>query len=140
MPTYITLAKWTDQGIRNIKDTVTRTEQVRAAAEKARRPAARGLVDSGRLRCRHRLGVAGRRVGQRRVADAGHGRPCPHRDDAGLHTGGDAADHPEAALSQRSGTTAVASTAGPPWAPSSITRTVTWAGVAVRCRASRNSL
>ena len=35
MPTYITLAKWTDQGIRNIKDTVTRTEQVRAAAEKA---------------------------------------------------------------------------------------------------------
>ena len=35
MPTYITLAKWTDQGIRNVKDTVTRTEQVRAAAEKA---------------------------------------------------------------------------------------------------------
>jgi uncharacterized protein with GYD domain len=35
MPTYITLARWTDQGIRNVKDTVTRTEQVRAAAEKA---------------------------------------------------------------------------------------------------------
>ena len=35
MPTYITLVKWTEQGVRNVKDTVTRTEQVRAAAEKA---------------------------------------------------------------------------------------------------------
>jgi uncharacterized protein with GYD domain len=35
MPTYVTLVKWTEQGIRNIKDTVTRVEQARAAAEKS---------------------------------------------------------------------------------------------------------
>jgi len=35
MPTYIGLFKWTDQGIRNVKDTVTRVEQARAAAEKS---------------------------------------------------------------------------------------------------------
>jgi uncharacterized protein with GYD domain len=35
MPTYIVLANWTEQGIRNVKDTVARTEQVQAAAEKA---------------------------------------------------------------------------------------------------------
>ena len=35
MPTYITLVKWTEQGVRNVKDTVTRVEQVRAAAEKS---------------------------------------------------------------------------------------------------------
>ena len=35
MPTYVVLAKWTEQGARNVKDTVTRTEQLRAATEKA---------------------------------------------------------------------------------------------------------
>ncbi len=35
MPTYIALGKWTEQGVRNIKDTLTRTEQVRAAAERS---------------------------------------------------------------------------------------------------------
>ena len=35
MPTYVALARWTDQGVRNVKDTVTRVEQARAAAEKA---------------------------------------------------------------------------------------------------------
>jgi len=35
MPTYVVLAKWTEQGVRNIKDTVIRTDQVRAATEKA---------------------------------------------------------------------------------------------------------
>jgi uncharacterized protein with GYD domain len=35
MPTYVTLAKWTEQGVRNIKDTLTRNEQVRAAVERA---------------------------------------------------------------------------------------------------------
>jgi uncharacterized protein with GYD domain len=35
MPTYIVLANWTEQGIRNVKDTVARTEQVAAAAEKS---------------------------------------------------------------------------------------------------------
>jgi uncharacterized protein with GYD domain len=34
MPTYLVLANWTDQGIRNVKDTMTRTEQARAATEK----------------------------------------------------------------------------------------------------------
>ena len=29
MPTYVVLGKWTEQGIRNVKDTMTRTEQVR---------------------------------------------------------------------------------------------------------------
>ena len=35
MPTYIALAKWTQQGVSNIKETVTRGEQVRATVEKA---------------------------------------------------------------------------------------------------------
>ena len=35
MPTYIALFKWTDQGIRRVKDTVTRNEQGRAMAERA---------------------------------------------------------------------------------------------------------
>ena len=35
MPLYITLVKWTEQGIHNIKDTVNRVEQASAAAEKA---------------------------------------------------------------------------------------------------------
>jgi uncharacterized protein with GYD domain len=34
MPTYVALNKWTDQGVRNVKDTVTRVEQARAAIEK----------------------------------------------------------------------------------------------------------
>jgi uncharacterized protein with GYD domain len=35
MPTYIGLLKWTEQGARNAKDTVTRLEQARAALEAA---------------------------------------------------------------------------------------------------------
>jgi len=35
MPTYVVLANWTDQGIRNVKDTVTRAGQVQAAAERS---------------------------------------------------------------------------------------------------------
>jgi uncharacterized protein with GYD domain len=35
MPTYIGLFKWTEQGVRNVKDTLARTEQGRAAIEKA---------------------------------------------------------------------------------------------------------
>ena len=35
MALYITYVKWTEQGIRNIKDTVKRVEQASAAAEKA---------------------------------------------------------------------------------------------------------
>jgi uncharacterized protein with GYD domain len=36
MPTYVSLVKWTDQGIRSVKDTVDRTEQVgRQAIEAA---------------------------------------------------------------------------------------------------------
>jgi uncharacterized protein with GYD domain len=35
MPTYVVLGKWTDQGIRNVKDTVARVEQRRATYQKA---------------------------------------------------------------------------------------------------------
>ena len=35
MPTYIGLFKWTEQDVRNPKDTLARTEQDRAAIEKA---------------------------------------------------------------------------------------------------------
>ena len=35
MPTYLTLARWTEEGVRTVKQTVTRTEQARAAAKKA---------------------------------------------------------------------------------------------------------
>src|SRR5437899_7490964 len=35
MPTYVGLFRWTEQGIRNVKDTVTRTEQASSAIEKA---------------------------------------------------------------------------------------------------------
>jgi uncharacterized protein with GYD domain len=33
MPTYVVLGKWTEQGARNAKDTLTRSEQGRAAIE-----------------------------------------------------------------------------------------------------------
>ena len=33
MPTYVSLLKWTEQGIRNAKETVERGEQARRAAE-----------------------------------------------------------------------------------------------------------
>jgi uncharacterized protein with GYD domain len=35
MPTYIGLLKWTEQGVKSAKDTVARSEQGRAAIEKA---------------------------------------------------------------------------------------------------------
>ena len=35
MPMYVVLANWTEQGIRNVKDTVTRAGQVQAAAEQS---------------------------------------------------------------------------------------------------------
>jgi uncharacterized protein with GYD domain len=35
MPTYVALFKWTEQGVRNVKETVGRTEQNRSAIEKA---------------------------------------------------------------------------------------------------------
>lgn len=34
MPTFITLVRWTDQGIRNVKQTVERAEAVKALAQK----------------------------------------------------------------------------------------------------------
>lgn len=34
MPTYIGLYRWTDQGVKNVKDTIKRTEQAKAAIEK----------------------------------------------------------------------------------------------------------
>jgi uncharacterized protein with GYD domain len=34
MPTYVALMNWTDQGIRNVRDTVNRREQADALAEK----------------------------------------------------------------------------------------------------------
>ncbi len=34
MPTYVTLFKWTDQGIKAVKETVTRVEQASSVAEK----------------------------------------------------------------------------------------------------------
>jgi len=35
MPTYISLAKWTDQGIKNVKDSPQRLEAVKKAVEAA---------------------------------------------------------------------------------------------------------
>ncbi len=34
MPTYVSLINWTDQGIRNVRDTLDRAERVTEAAEK----------------------------------------------------------------------------------------------------------
>ena len=34
MPAYVMLLKWTDQGIRDVKDTVTRSRQLTATLEK----------------------------------------------------------------------------------------------------------
>ncbi|HTD47552.1 MAG TPA: GYD domain-containing protein [bacterium] len=34
MPLYVALTRWTDQGLRNVKDTVKRTDAVIAAAER----------------------------------------------------------------------------------------------------------
>jgi uncharacterized protein with GYD domain len=35
MPTYVSLIHWTDQGMRNVKDTLTRRQQARAVVERA---------------------------------------------------------------------------------------------------------
>jgi uncharacterized protein with GYD domain len=35
MPTYVALTKWTDQGVKNAKGAVDRSEQGRAAIEQA---------------------------------------------------------------------------------------------------------
>ena len=35
MPTYIVLVNWTDQGIRNVKDTIKRSEAFKSAIEKS---------------------------------------------------------------------------------------------------------
>ena len=35
MPTYIVLVDWTDQGIRNVKDTIKRSEAFKSAIEKS---------------------------------------------------------------------------------------------------------
>lgn len=35
MPTYVGLYRWTDQGVKNVKDTLKRTAQARSAIEKA---------------------------------------------------------------------------------------------------------
>ena len=35
MPTYITLVKWTDQGIKDAKNAITRTQRSEGVAEKA---------------------------------------------------------------------------------------------------------
>ncbi len=35
MPVYVMLLKWTDQGVRDVKDTVTRSRQLTATLEKA---------------------------------------------------------------------------------------------------------
>jgi len=35
MPTYVSLVKWSEQGIQSVKSTVSRTEQVRGQVEKA---------------------------------------------------------------------------------------------------------
>ncbi len=35
MPTYVSLIKWTDQGIRGVKETTARAEQASAAAQQA---------------------------------------------------------------------------------------------------------
>ena len=34
MPTYVTLMNWTDQGVRTVRDTVDRSEQADALAQK----------------------------------------------------------------------------------------------------------
>ena len=36
MPTYVVLVNWTDQGIRNVKDTIKRAEGFKAAVEGSR--------------------------------------------------------------------------------------------------------
>ncbi len=33
MPTYVSLIKWTEQGIKNVKETLDRTEQARSLAQ-----------------------------------------------------------------------------------------------------------
>jgi uncharacterized protein with GYD domain len=35
MPTYVLLINWTDQGIRNVKDTIKRAEAFKSAVERS---------------------------------------------------------------------------------------------------------
>ena len=84
MPTYISLINWTDQGVRNSRQTVERAKQARsllnAWAETSRAPTGR----SARRTSFHRR-VPGRRVRDRvpaRPRSAGQHR---HHHAAGVH-------------------------------------------------------
>jgi uncharacterized protein with GYD domain len=46
MPTYVSLVNWTEQGVKNFRDTVRRGEDVRGLVEKTAASSARS---SGRL-------------------------------------------------------------------------------------------
>ena len=58
MPTFVLLTNFTDQGVRNIKNTIGRAE---AFQDMARKSGAKGAVlDHGPLRCRRRVRDGGR--------------------------------------------------------------------------------
>jgi uncharacterized protein with GYD domain len=51
MPTYVLLANFTDQGVRNIKDTISRAEAFKEMAKRSERT----LLDAWPARCRRRV-------------------------------------------------------------------------------------
>ena len=60
MPSFVLLQNFTDQGARNIKDTIGRAEAFQDMAKKSGGYAERALLDYGPLRCRRRVRGGGR--------------------------------------------------------------------------------
>ena len=59
MASYVCLIQFSDQGIRNIQDTVKRGDAAIAEAQEDGNEDRRGILDNGRLRCSRHCGGAG---------------------------------------------------------------------------------
>ena len=84
MPTYIVLGQFTEQGIRNVKDTSKRADAAKELAKKFG-ATARILLDHRQPRL-----CVDHRSAERRSRDSvriefGQARQCSHRDLAGVH-------------------------------------------------------
>src|SRR5574342_862470 len=88
MPTYVLLAKFTEQGIRNIKESPKRAEAFRTMCDKVG-PGEGHLLDHGTLRYRGHRGGPGRGDHGGDPLLRGVARQRPHRNAAGLQGAGD---------------------------------------------------
>ena len=98
MPRYVILVNWTDQGIKNVKQTARAHRPRRRDRREARVEAGAGLLDGRSLRHGHRLRGTGRRSPERPPpGDRLFGQRANHHA-KGLRRRRDVGDTPEARL------------------------------------------